>query len=86
MAAQGHRTAIRPLEFGDTLTALASSTPVAVVTGGARGIGLAVAQWFLAHGHRVALLDIDRDTLGRMAAELSDGQRVLAVPCDVSNP
>ena len=24
--------------------------PVAVITGGARGIGLAVARWFLAHG------------------------------------
>lgn len=68
------------------MTALASSTPVAVVTGGARGIGLAVAHWFLAHGHRVALLDIDVDTLTRTAAELNDPARVLAVPCDVSSP
>jgi len=68
------------------MTSSASSAPVAVVTGGARGIGLAVAQWFLAHGHRVALLDIDTDTLGRTAAELNDAARVLAVPCDVSSP
>ncbi|WP_137895928.1 SDR family oxidoreductase [Ramlibacter sp. 2FC] len=71
------------------MTATASSAPavpVAVVTGGARGIGLAIGQWFLAHGHRVALLDIDTNTLARTAAELNDADRVLAVPCDVSDP
>lgn len=62
------------------------TTPVAVITGGARGIGLAVGQWFLAHGHRVALLDIDADTLGKTATLLNDPQHVLAVHCDVSNP
>ena len=30
---------------------------VALVTGAGRGIGLATAQWFLQHGHAVALLD-----------------------------
>ena len=56
---------------------------VAVVTGGARGIGLAVAQWFLAHGHRVALLDIDQATLAATAAAHPEA---LALPCDVSDP
>jgi NAD(P)-dependent dehydrogenase (short-subunit alcohol dehydrogenase family) len=60
--------------------------PVAVVTGGARGIGLAIGQWFLAHGHRVALLDIDRTTLAATEANLADTARVLALPCDVANP
>ena len=32
-----------------------SSGPVAVVTGGARGIGLAIGRWFLARDYRVAL-------------------------------
>lgn len=64
----------------------ANASPVAVVTGGARGIGLAVAHWFLAHGHRVALWDIDAETLGRTAAELDDPTRVLAVHMDVSQP
>ena len=45
---------------------------VAVITGGASGIGLATARRFLAEGYRVALLDID-------AAELVDGARYARV-------
>lgn len=63
-----------------------TSTPVAVVTGGARGIGLGIAKWFLASSYRVALLDIDLETLSRTAEALNDPMRVLAVPCDVSSP
>jgi NAD(P)-dependent dehydrogenase (short-subunit alcohol dehydrogenase family) len=63
-----------------------SSSPVAVVTGGARGIGLAVGRWFLEHGHRIALLDIDAATLWTAAAALGDEARVLALHCDVSDP
>ncbi len=63
-----------------------NSAPVAVVTGGARGIGLGIARWFLARGHRVALLDIDAETLGRTEAELADPDAVLALHCDVSDP
>lgn len=62
------------------------TSPVAVITGGARGIGLAIGQWFLAHGHRVALIDIDAETLAKTDALLNDPQHVLAVHCDVSNP
>jgi meso-butanediol dehydrogenase/(S,S)-butanediol dehydrogenase/diacetyl reductase len=68
------------------MTSDVSSTPVAVVTGGARGIGLAVGRWFLAHGHRVALLDIDVRTLTATAAALGDEASVLALHCDVSDP
>lgn len=63
-----------------------SSAPVAVITGGARGIGLAIGEWFLAQGHRIALLDIDRATLDATASRLADPSRVLAVACDVSDP
>lgn len=63
-----------------------SSTPVAVVTGAARGIGLAIAEWFLGEGHRVAMLDIDRETLLREAQRVSDPARALAIHCDVSDP
>jgi meso-butanediol dehydrogenase / (S,S)-butanediol dehydrogenase / diacetyl reductase len=68
------------------MTATSSSIPVAVVTGGARGIGLAVAQMFLAQGHRVALLDIDAQTLARTNTLLNDPERVLALHTDVSKP
>ena len=42
-----------------------SPQKVALVTGAARGIGLAVAKRFLAEGWRVALLDIERELLER---------------------
>ena len=59
---------------------------VAVVTGAARGIGLAVARRFLDDGYGVALLDIDAATLGRTAATLVPGESVLAIECDVAEP
>jgi len=62
-----------------------AAAPVAVVTGGARGIGLAIAERFLADGHRVALLDIDRKTLRATEKRLNDPLRVLAFVCDVSD-
>ena len=68
------------------MTIQRSSQPVAVVTGGARGIGLAIGQWFLEHDHRVVLLDIDADTLNLTAARLNDPEHVLALHCDVSRP
>ena len=63
-----------------------NSSPVAVVTGGARGIGLAIVRWFLAHEYRVAILDVDAATLKHTAAELADPFRVLPIVCDVSQP
>ena len=38
---------------------------VAVVTGAARGIGLAISKKFLEEGYRVAILDIDQKTLSQ---------------------
>jgi NAD(P)-dependent dehydrogenase (short-subunit alcohol dehydrogenase family) len=61
--------------------------PVAIVTGGARGIGLAIGRWFLAHGWDVALVDIDLATLQATEALLQGeglGERLLAVHADVS--
>jgi NAD(P)-dependent dehydrogenase (short-subunit alcohol dehydrogenase family) len=66
------------------MTETDNTTPVAVVTGGARGIGLATARWFLDHGYRVALLDIDGETLAATERALADPERVLAVVCDVA--
>jgi NAD(P)-dependent dehydrogenase (short-subunit alcohol dehydrogenase family) len=59
---------------------------VALVTGAARGIGLAAAKRFLAEGWRVALLDINRETLEGAYAALAKPDTTMAVPCDVSDP
>ncbi len=56
----------------------------ALVTGAARGIGLATAKRFLAEGWRVALLDIDGETLARAVAALNEPERTLALTCDVA--
>jgi meso-butanediol dehydrogenase/(S,S)-butanediol dehydrogenase/diacetyl reductase len=64
----------------------ATDRPVAVVTGGARGIGLAIGEWFLRHDHRVVLIDIDAPTLEATAARLARPDDVLALHADVSQP
>ncbi len=55
----------------------------AIVTGAARGIGLATTRLFLAQGRKVAMVDCDADELMKAAGQLSD---VLPVICDVSVP
>lgn len=62
-----------------------SETPTtALVTGAARGIGLATTRLFLAEGRRVAMIDRDAEALKAAAAELGDA--VLPILCDVSHP
>jgi NADP-dependent 3-hydroxy acid dehydrogenase YdfG len=63
----------------------ASAAKVALVTGAARGIGLAVAKRFLAEGWRVALLDIEGELLDRAVAALANPGDTLALHCDVSD-
>jgi NAD(P)-dependent dehydrogenase (short-subunit alcohol dehydrogenase family) len=63
----------------------ASTQKAALVTGAARGIGLATAKRFLADGWRVALLDIDEETLSRTASALADAA-ILPIHCDVADP
>ncbi len=63
------------------------SGKVAVVTGGASGIGFAVATALANEGMRVVLADIEQSALDAAAAKLSgEGHDVLAVRTDVSNP
>lgn len=59
---------------------------VAVVTGGARGIGLAIGQWFLANGHQLVLLDVDKATLDATQKQLNRPDDVLCLHTDVSQP
>jgi 3-oxoacyl-[acyl-carrier protein] reductase len=56
----------------------------ALVTGAARGIGLAIGQRLAADGARVALADIDIDRATRAAEEL--GNQARAVTLDVTSP
>lgn len=62
------------------------ATKVALVTGAARGIGLATAKRFLAEGWQVALLDIEAATLSAAIAEIGRPEATLALPCDLSDP
>jgi NAD(P)-dependent dehydrogenase (short-subunit alcohol dehydrogenase family) len=62
-----------------------SEHKVVVVTGAARGIGLAVARRFLDEGWRVALLDCDGATLDQAIAALAQPEATLALHCDVTD-
>jgi NAD(P)-dependent dehydrogenase (short-subunit alcohol dehydrogenase family) len=58
---------------------------VAIVTGGAQGIGRGIADVFVEEGAAVGILDQDAETAARTAEELGSRGRVLAVEGDVSD-
>ena len=59
---------------------------VAIVTGGASGIGAASARLFAAEGARLALVDQDEVGLGQVAADIeAAGGSAIIIPADVSS-
>lgn len=60
-------------------------TKVALITGAARGIGLATARRFLEDGWSVAMLDVLGDTLGAAVADFDRPDDTLALVADVSD-
>jgi 3-oxoacyl-[acyl-carrier protein] reductase len=58
---------------------------VVIVTGGARGIGKAIALSFVREGAKVALVDVDKDKLEVLKNEFEKEKRkVIAIPCDIT--
>lgn len=60
------------------------SRKIAIVTGGAQGIGLATARRLAMEGACVALLDLNAEKLGEAAESLA-GYPVLPIRCDVTD-
>jgi NAD(P)-dependent dehydrogenase (short-subunit alcohol dehydrogenase family) len=59
---------------------------VVLITGGSRGLGLALAREFGRQGSRVAICGRDRESLERARADLeARGIEALALPCDVTD-
>jgi 3-oxoacyl-[acyl-carrier protein] reductase len=58
---------------------------VAIVTGGARGIGKAIALAFLREGTKVAIVDSDKERLEMLKKEIGkEGKEVIVIPCDIT--
>jgi glucose 1-dehydrogenase len=58
---------------------------VAIVTGGARGIGFAIASRFASDGARVVVADVDEDSGSRAVEEIGALGAVRFVRCDVGD-
>ena len=64
----------------------ASSNRIAIVTGGARGIGAAIATRLATDGYDIAVIDLVADTCSETVKSVEAlGRRALAVAADVSN-
>lgn len=59
---------------------------VAIITGGAQGIGLAIAERLIASGAKVAIWDRNPDMAETTAVNLRNNGDAAAFECDVSSP
>lgn len=64
---------------------MSSAPRIALVTGAAQGIGLAIAKTLCAAGYRVALADRNAEALGAAAAEFPP-ERIVLLTGDVRDP
>ena len=58
---------------------------VVVITGGAGGLGLAMAQNFAQAGAKIALIDVDQEKLERACAELGSDTEVQGYALDITD-
>lgn len=59
---------------------------IAIVTGGGRGIGAAIALRLAEDGHDIAVIDLDADACAQTVASVQAlGRRAAAIACDVSD-
>lgn len=56
-----------------------------LITGGAAGMGRAIAEAFLAEGARVVIADVNGERVGQTAEELSANGSVTSLTCDVTD-
>ena len=65
---------------------MSDQTPVAIVTGGAQGIGAAITERLALDGMRIAIVDQNADGAERTAARLvAAGHRAIALDSDVAD-
>src|ERR1700753_2222869 len=74
------RKSVRPEEV--QLSLLSGQT--AVITGGAQGLGYAIAERFVAEGARVVLGDVNLEATQVAAKQLGGDDVAVAVRCDVT--
>ncbi|MGA5545741.1 3-oxoacyl-ACP reductase FabG [Mycobacterium sp. NPDC051198] len=77
------RQSPRDRKLGDQVSLLTGQT--AVVTGGAQGLGLAIAKRFIGEGARVVLGDVNLEATEAAAQELGGPEVATAVRCDVTS-
>jgi NAD(P)-dependent dehydrogenase (short-subunit alcohol dehydrogenase family) len=76
---------MRAMPLATAGTEMSLENKVAIVTGGAKGIGLAIARRFASDGARVIIADIDEDAGNQAVEEIGARGAVRFVRCDVGD-